>query len=95
MATGLLFTADAVGDPEPITIQAVSGRVRVRQNDLSGSPGPFNVRAPLKTSAAVRYEGGMEVSFEASIGSFFHPGDVPGYIEMITGSDQFLQMEDR
>lgn len=92
MAGTYKFTADAVGNPEPITVQSVSKRVRVQQNDLSGTLVDFTVYDSIG-GVGVSYPGGSPLLFTCPSG-FYHVGDILGYIAVSSGSVEFKQTHD-
>lgn len=82
------FTADAVGNPEPVPIPAVCKTIRVQQDDMTGELFPFHVYANLTDATPMSYPGGAVVKFIHP--SFWIPGGTPpAYIAADSGSIVF------
>lgn len=89
------FTVDSIGDPEPIQVVSSCRKVVIRE-DVSVSGWPtveFNVMAPLQASPKVRYTNGESMSLVAENKGYFKVGSIIGYIEAVSGSALFSQLE--
>lgn len=89
----LTFTADAAGNPEPVTVQSYCNVVRVRQNDLDLATIAFNMYSPTIADTPIQFSPIGIVEFRAAKGSVFRPNDIPGYIATASGSVVFAQEE--
>jgi hypothetical protein len=87
------FTADAVGNPEPVPIPSVCKVIRVQQDDMSGDLFPFHVYQSLSDPNPTSWPGGSCVKFVHP--SFWVPGgDAPAYIAADSGSIVFKVLPD-
>ena len=90
------ITVNDAGDPEEIAATSVCKRIIIAED---GSVANFPttdwiLRAPYIDSDPVRKGIGYSYVFEKPNGSFFHPGDVAGYVELPSGSTTFQVVED-
>lgn len=89
----ITFSVDAIGDPEPITVQTVCHQIVIFEDALASTTN-YKVRKPSKTDAPVTKAAGTSTLFTAPPGSFFLPGQILGYVETPTGSMTMAQIEE-
>lgn len=92
MAATAKVTVDAVGDPEPITtISPWCRRVRLREKSIPPTL-DFSVRAPLTSSEEFTLSKGelCEIRLRYRVPA----NTIVGYINTLSGSADFVQLED-
>lgn len=99
MAGTFTFTADNVGNPEPIVVQTVCKRIVVRQQGVADGTVAqmYRIRAPLISSPAVLKAAGEPTEFLADgepPSRGFPQGATIAFIETLTTSETFVQQED-
>ena len=97
MAATRTFTVDAIGDPEPITVQSTDGtrKVVVFENGQAGTTDFYLIKGPDKTVTQVLKPAGVKVEFERpSHEAKYRQGEVVGWLATVSGSATFAQEED-
>ena len=92
MANTKLLTVNNTGDPESVTVQTVCREIIIGEDhSVGGWPTTdYIVRAPLKTSDAVQIQAGKFYAITSPPGRFFEPGDVPLFVETVSGTTTFF-----
>lgn len=88
------FSVDNVGNAEPIIAQSNCQKILLCENARAATT-DFNVYAPRRTDPAIRYAAGEICTFESpfNFNNFYKSGQTVGYIETITGTVTFRQLE--
>lgn len=90
------FTVNDIGDPEPIIVRSVCRHVLVGE-DSSVANWPtsdYRIKGVDPSSVMVQRPAGVLTEFSRrSNQSAFSPGDIVGYVEMVSGSTTFLIIE--
>jgi hypothetical protein len=79
------FTVDNAGNPEPIIVQSYCMKVIVK------GPTDYLLRVPSMTSQSVPKDPNEESVLTR--GLRYEPGDIAGYVETVSGSVSFSQVE--
>lgn len=96
MKTGPLLTVNAISKT-PVVALTVCRRILVQEDQsVTGWPtSAYQVFVPLSTDGPKTKDAGAEHLFEKPERSYFVPGDVAGYMELVSGggSTSFSQYE--
>lgn len=90
------FTVNSVGNPEPV-ICTLGCRTIVIGEDPSVAGWPttdFRIKGAVPGSSFIQRPAGTMYQFQRISGqAAFSPGDIVGYVDVVTGSTTFFQAE--
>jgi len=91
------FTVNNVGDPEPIICGSFCREIRLQEDPSIGVSWPttdYKVYGTGEISTAIQKLAGTTFTItRVPMQGCFSPGEIVGYIETVTGSTTFLQIE--
>ena len=88
------FTVNATGDPEPVTAFTDCRSISIFQDTADATQLAYKVRAPFLTSQTVQRHAGTQHFFTRADGQAgFRKGDIVGYVETVSSSATFHQVE--
>jgi len=88
----MAFTVDAIGNPEPITVEKDCREVKIREQGGAGNTvfTIYDVGDPTGVGESVVYPAGAERVFKRGQGyADFRDGEVIGYIAVASGTATF------
>ena len=90
------FTVNNVLDPEPVIVTSMCRSVTIGEDPgVAGWPNSdYRVKGTAADSALTTQPAGTRFTFERRTGQpAYSPGQIIGYVETVTGSTTFLQVE--